>query len=259
MKAWLLRALGAAGTLLFASLFAFTFERPLWVERAARDFISAQVEKQVGSHVARVVGDDTGRLARAADTIRRRNAARMDELHGWLQGKLHEKIAAALVDVRDPDCVCRERVASLLRAGLLQTLSALEASNAQLTDFIQGRYLRVVAELKRDLRIFTATNAAACLLLLFLSFARPRTIDHLVIPGTLLAVSVFVCSYCYVFEQNWFFTIIYVDYAGFAYLGLLTCVFVMLLDIFLNRGRIVVRLANGMLAAVGSAATLSTC
>ena len=45
-------------------------------------------------------------------------------------------------------------------------IASLETTNARLTDFIQGQYLRVVGELTRDLRIFAAINALACLLLL---------------------------------------------------------------------------------------------
>lgn len=259
MKAWLLRALGAVGTLLFASLFVFTFHRPAWVEQAAKDFIAAQVEERVGKHVAARARANGGVLAEAAGELYRRNKSQIDELDLGLRTKLHDRIAAALTEVRNPECECRRRVAELLQAGMLASVASLEATNAHLTDFIQGKYLHVVAELTRDLRIFTATNAAACLLLLLLSFVRPRALDHLVFPGVLLAVAVIVSSYCYVFEQNWLFTIVYSDYFGFAYLGFLTFIFGLLLDIFLNRGRVTTRLGNGLLQGVGSTFSLPLC
>jgi hypothetical protein len=142
---------------------------------------------------------------------------------------------------------------------MTSALGSLEAENARLTEFIQGRYLRIVGELTRDLRIFTATNALACLLLLVVSFARPRAIDHLVFPGVLLGVAVIVSSWCYVFQQDWFFTILYSDYFGVGYLAFLGSIFGLLLDIFLNRGRVTTELGNGLLHAVGSTFSLSIC
>ena len=75
----------------------------------------------------------------------------------------------------------------------------------------------------------------------------------------LLAVAVTVSSYCYVFGQNWFFSIVYSDYWGFVYLAFLGFVFGLLTDIFLNRGRVTTRLGNGLLHAAGSSFSLALC
>jgi hypothetical protein len=260
MKAWILRTLGAVGTLLFASLFALTFYRPAWVERAAKDFITAEVQEQVDAHVAGIdVAASGNALAQAAGALVRQNSQRIAEVKAALRTRLHERVADALARIRNLDCECRDRIAGLLESGILSSLEALDATNARLTDFIQAKYLHVVAEVERDLRIFSGANGAACLLLLILSFAKPRALDHLVFPGILLALAVIVSSYCYVFAQNWFFTIVYSDYFGFAYLAFLGFIFGLLLDIFLNRGRITTTLGNGALHVVGSTLTLSLC
>jgi hypothetical protein len=260
MEAWILRTLGTVGTLLFGGLLALTFYTPSWVEHAARDFITTEVQAEVDARITGVdVAGNARRLANAAEVLFRQNAERLDALKAGLRAKLHERIADALTEIRDVDCACRARIAGLLESGMLNSLSSLEAANARLQDFIQGRYLRVVAELKRDLRIFSATNAAAFALLLLLSFTKPRALSHLVFPGMLLAVAVLVSSYCYVFKQNWFFSIVYSDYWGFAYLGFLGFVFGLLLDIFLNHGRVTTRLGNGLLHSAGSAFSLAPC
>ena len=259
MEAWILRTLGAVGTLLFASLFVFTIYRPAWVEEAGKDFITARIEEKLGAQIAEGARANGGALARAVREALRRNSTRIDELEAALRAKLHERIAIALEDIRRPDRECRTRVAALVEAGLEHALVSLETSNQHLTDIIQGRYLRMVGEITRDARIFTATNAIACMLLLVASFTRPRAIAHLVFPGVLLAVAVIVSSYCYVFAQDWFFTILYSDYFGYAYLGLLGGVFGFLADFFLNRGRITTRLGNVLLHAVGSSFSLSIC
>jgi hypothetical protein len=97
------------------------------------------------------------------------------------------------------------------------------------------------------------------LLLLVVSYLKPRAIAQLFVPGALLVVATLICSYCYVFEQNWLLTIIYSDYLGFMYLGYLGIVFLFLCDIVLNRARVTTEIVNAILNAVGSAANVTPC
>ncbi len=117
----------------------------------------------------------------------------------------------------------------------------------------------VATELKRDIRIFTASNALVFILLLLVSFLKPQAITHLFLPGVLLVVSTLICSYFYIFEQNWLLTIIQNSYLGFAYLAWLGAVFLFLCDIVFNRGRITTEILNSLLNAIGSALSVVPC
>jgi hypothetical protein len=266
MKVWLLRALGTIGTASFASLFIFTWATPDWVERTARDFITAEVRNQVYTHIDGVgVANGSETLSRVAGALQRQNELVVRAARAELETAMHARVDEALSQIRDPACPCRPAIATLYEYASrpevvsLNTISLAEAAGPRLTQLVQMKYLGVVAELKRDLRIFTATNALACLLLLLLSFSRPRAIDHLLVPGLLLATAVAVSAYLYLFEQNWFQTVVYADYLGFAYLAYLGIIFGLLLDIVLNRGKVVTVLGNSVLTVVGSALTLSPC
>ena len=79
------------------------------------------------------------------------------------------------------------------------------------------------------------------------------------LPSALLLTSTLICSFFYVFEQNWLLTIIYDDYLGFAYLGYLGVVFLFLCDIVLNYARITSAIINAILNIIGSAAYVSPC
>jgi hypothetical protein len=262
MKVWLLRALGIIGTASFATLFIFTWATPDWVERAARDFITAEVRNQVQVHIDGV-GAAGDALSRVAGALQRQNELVARAARAELEAAIHARVDDALSQIRDPDCRCRSLIGTMLAMGRtmvpLNAISLAETASPRLTQFVQMKYLEVVAELKRDLRIFTATNALACALLLLLSFARPRAIDHLLVPGVLLATAVVTCAYLYLFEQNWFHTVIYADYLGFAYLAYLGVIFGLLLDIVLNRGKVVTVLGNGVLSVVGSVISLTPC
>ena len=58
--------------------------------------------------------------------------------------------------------------------------------------------------------------------------------------------------YFYIFERNWFFTIIYNTYLGWGYLIHLSVVFVFLRDIVFNQARITTEIINSILNAIGS-------
>ena len=146
-----------------------------------------------------------------------------------------------------------------LRRGIQAEISLLEAGNARLLDFMKTRYMDIVTRLGLDLRIFTGANLAIFSLLLIVSFAKPRAIAHLFLPGILLLVSTLISSYFYLFEQNWFFTIIYSDYVGSGYLAWVGLLFALLCDIVFNAARVSTQIINWIFQVLGVAAQLSPC
>ena len=72
-------------------------------------------------------------------------------------------------------------------------------------------------------------------------------------------VSTVICSYFYLFEQNWFYTIIYNDYTGYSFIGYLVIVFAILCDIVFNKARVTTEILNACLQALGQAASFVPC
>lgn len=245
---------------IFGTFFAFTYAILGWVQDFAADYIESEAAERIDETVDSIrVPEAESALGRLAQSLADRNEQRIEELRGQLKAKAHEQIAAAFAEMRNLDCECRRKVARWIESGFETDIRLLQAANTRITDFVQYKYLEVETELKRDIRIFTASNAAAFLLLLLLSFVNPKATAHLFLPGLLLAVSTLVCSYFYLFQQNWLLTIIHGDYLGFAYLGWLTVVFGLLCDIALNHGRITTEIINAFLNAIGSALSVVPC
>ncbi|MFV1985544.1 MAG: hypothetical protein ACC657_18490, partial [Thiohalomonadales bacterium] len=136
---------------------------------------------------------------------------------------------------------------------------SLQSANEMLLAFMKTKYMEVANKLKTDFRIFTASNAFVFILLLLISFLRPKAIKHLVLPAILLTLSTVICSYFYIFEQNWFFTIIYNSYVGWAYLVYIGIVFAFLCDIALNKARVTTEIINSILSSIGSATSVVSC
>ncbi|MGI9302307.1 MAG: hypothetical protein ACR2RB_06315 [Gammaproteobacteria bacterium] len=255
-----LRVVGLLGAIVFGGFFAFTFSIPGWVEDFAADFIEREVSRKIDriiDSVAPPSGDDA--LSRFAGALYKQKEEEIERLKTSLKNNAHEKMADAIAEVRNLDCECRKKYEKFIQTGFESKIQLLQAANDKIVDFIQSKYMDVVNDLKRDIRIFTGSNAGMYMLLVLISFLKPKAVIHLFLPAILLFVATLVCSYFYIFEQNWLMTIIYSDYLGFVYLAYLGIVFGFLLDIFMNRARITTQIINAISHLVGSALSVDPC
>jgi len=248
-----LRALGLAGLVVFALAFAITFLSPIHVERAARGFIQGQIEAQIGDRLGGAAETQVGRAARA---LAERHGEEIGALRKRLATGANAQIAAVIGRMQDPDCECRKRMVQALDAATESRIATLERAEPQLRRIIEGRYGEIVADLLRDLRIFTGTNLLAFLMLFVLSIAKPGHIRQLFVPGILLGTSAVAASCIYLFGQNWFFTLFYGDFVGWAYAVWLLLIFGLLCDVALFRARITGRIVNAVQAVFGTAASV---
>ncbi len=164
-------------------------------------------------------------------------------------------MAEQLTKVRNLDCECRRQWEARLKTFLTFKIAVAEQTREKLADFMQAKYMEIVEKLTMDVRIFLGSNALVFILLLGASFLQPKATVPLFLPGLLLLLSTLLCSCFYLFEQNWFYTILYNDYTGFGYLAYLLAVFALLYDIAFNKARVTIKILD----AAGSALHTSTC
>jgi hypothetical protein len=254
-----LRTLGTAGAVFFLGLIALTYSTPQWVEDFGAQFIEARVQEKVVAAIDDLNPPEGGALASYASQLYRVNEQEMIRLKRQLKALAQEKMALALAEVRSPECECRLKIIPILELGTAARVGEMLSQNQRLVSFIQGNYMKVATELKRDLRVFTATTASVFLLLLLISLLKPRAIRHLFVPALLLTFATLFSAYSYVFEQNWLLTIIYSDYLGFAYAGYLGVAFAFLCDIVFNRGAVTTTIVNGIGSVLGGVVSLVPC
>lgn len=240
--------------------FALTFSIPGWVEDFAAEFIEGEVSEEIDQTIdALKAPESKGALAKLARKVQSQNEEKIVKLKLSLKDNVHQRMARALAQIRALDCECRKKWEGAFKDGFESNIALLQAANDKIIDFVQSTYMSVLAKLKRDIRIFTGTNAGVFLLLLIVSFLKPKAISHLFLPAILLLISTIVCTYFYIFEQNWLLTIIYSDYLGLMYLVYLGLVFAFLCDIVFNRARVTTEIVNAILNAIGSAVSLAPC
>ena len=255
-----LRVFGIIGILLFGTAFGFTFGVPGFVEDIGKDFIKQRIADETNEKIESIKfqGKDS-KLGKLAEKIYKRNENKINELKNSLKNKAHEKLADIIAEMRDLDCECRDKYAQKFKDGFHFRIFSLQKANVILMDFIKTQYMETVKKLKMDLRIFSGSNTLIFILLLLISLLKPRAIMHLFIPGVLLLISTIICSYFYLFEQNWFFTILYDTYLGWGYLIYLGVVFGFLCDVMFNKGQVTTEILNIIFEAIGSALTAGPC
>ncbi len=255
-----LRFVGIVGVVIFGMFLYFTYGIPGYVEEIGKDFIKNQIRDETNEKIENIKLEGKGsKLAQLAGKLYQKHQEEIDRVKSQLHNKAHEKLADVIAEMRDLDCECRNKYAQMYKEGFEFRIASLQSANEKLQDFMKTKYMDVATELKKDVRILAGFNFLVFFILLLVSFLKPKAISHLFVPGTLLTGSTLLCSYFYVFQQNWLFTIIYNDYMGFAFLGYVFLVFLFLCDIVFNHARVTTKIINGVLNAVGSAASVLPC
>ena len=258
-----LRGFGLLGMIMFIPLFLFTFADPQLVERSGKAFIEWKLQSETDNKIDSIHLPAPSNLekilGKKAELLRSETEIALEEIKRQLKADVPAILAAQIAKVRDLDCECRKFWESKLRDSMLVKVASLETAKEKIIEFGHAKYMEIVGKLTLDVRIFLGTNAAIFVLLFAVSFMKPMAIKHLFLPGGLMLISTVVCSYFYLFEQNWFYTIIYNDYTGYSYMGYLTFVFVILCDIIFNKARVTTEVINAFLGAIGHAAVLVPC
>lgn len=251
-----LRMLGLIGLLLFASAFGLTYGVPEWVENSAKGFIQKKVTQEVKEKAAPLT---ESAVVQKAKSLADKLGFQESQLKKDLENNLPEKIAGVLASMCGYDCEKKKQLTQEIKDSYLNKINNLQLGQFNLSQIVKGKYVEIVGNLKNDLRIFTFSNALMFTFLLLISLLKPQAIKHLFVPGMLLFLATGISVSLYVFGQDWFYTIVYNDYMGWAYLVYLGVIFGFLVDIALNRGRVTTEVFNFMGHAISSLGSISPC
>ena len=114
---------------------------------------------------------------------------------------------------------------------------------------VENHYHQTLAAVRADVQLFLISNLFLLCFALVLSIFKARAALHLLPVSVSLTMATVLAASWYVFGQNWLLTILYGDYWGWGYLGLVGGMFLLLCDIALNKARI----STGIVNTIGSA------
>lgn len=252
----LVLCVGLAGGLLFAGAYAASWTSEHFVSATAHEVIRQQVAQDMNEKVDAIGSDFL--LSKATDLFGR-NRQEIDLLKARLKEGLDERVARITAEMGDHDCGCRAWVSKTLRDGLMSRIGDLDQLQQRLGELIRAKYLETEARLTREFRIFTGTHALVSILLVTAMLVRRKARLQLLPAASVLFLASVVTGYAYLFNQDWLQTMLFGDYVGFAYVGYLGFVFVLLGDILLNRARMTSATVNGVSGLFGKTLDLSPC
>ena len=258
-----LRVFGFLGTILFIPIFLLSFADPQLIENSGKAFVEWKLEKSTNAKIDSIKLPNESKfeklLGKKAKELRIQTEEKIQSIKRQLKADAPSVIAMQLAKVRNLDCECRKSWEKKLRNSMKFQLASLDVAKSKLVDFTQAKYMEIVEKLTLDVRIFVGTNGVVFLFLMLASFLKPSAVRHLFLPSVLMFISTVVCSYFYVFEQNWFYTIIYNNYTGFSYIGYLSFVFLVLCDIVFNKAKVTTEIINAFLQTIGRVGNLVPC
>ncbi len=263
MKKNLFRAFGLIGIILFFPLFILTFSDPHTVETSAKGFIEWKLKNEVNEKIDAIQWPQSQTLEKfigsKATALNQKTDEKLTAYRLMLKNEVPAMMAEQLAKIRNLDCECRKKWEKRLTDYIQFEIATAEKAKEKLVDFTQAKYMEIVEKLTMDVRIFLGINSLVFIMLFIVSFLKPKATEHLFLPGALLLLSTAISSYFYLFEQNWFYTILYNNYTGFGYLVYLLVIFAILCDIVFNKAKVTTELINTLANAIGSAFNVLPC
>lgn len=263
MRKIVLRGFGLIGILLFVPLFLFTFADPQLIENSGKSFIEWKLKQETDKRIDSIsIPEEMGfekLLGEKAAALKNETEQKLESIRNQLKADAPSILATQIAKMRNLDCECRKKWEQHLRTSMQLEIASLETAKTKLIDFSHAKYMEIVQKLTLDVRIFLGVNGVIFIFLFLISFLKPQATNHLFLPGALMLISTIICSYFYLFEQNWFYTVIYNDYTGYSYIIYLLIVFAFLCDIIFNKARVTTEIINAIFSAIGNATSLLPC
>jgi hypothetical protein len=229
--------------LAFGTLFAASFFGSIWIESLAIAIIKPQIISKVADRLDRFEKNRLIEKAQAAlPGLNARIVAGREKIEQTVANSVDEVIAR----MSNPSCDCRKALSRKYREAFERDATAANLLREKLTQLIETKYGEVASKLLREWRIFTSVNAMAFLGLFVLSLCRSALGVRLLPVTFVLFVGVAVTSGFYLFNQDWFGTILFSDYVGWGYGLWLAFVSLMLADLALNRARVTSRVLSSI-------------
>lgn len=251
-----LKLIATFGIVFFGAIFSLTFLSPEKIETSAKSFVKNQIIKEVRS-VRQFIKESSA--AEVALNIASKLGLEKQQIQMDLNNNLPEKIANIIASMCSYECEKKKNLAKSITSSYLDRIKNIQIAENTLGNIVKGKYLEIVGNLKRDLRIFLGSNLIMFLALLAISFLKPEAVKHLFLPCLLLVVATIISSGIYLFGQDWFYTILYNDYMGFGYLLYIAIIFGFLIDITFNKAKVTTEIINGIANAMGSAFSVLPC
>lgn len=237
--------LSLAGIAIFGALSVYVNAFPRHFDETVQAIAIAETERRVNERleeaaqsrtaevVTHIAGAISPELGRDADRYRAILAMGADDVIGEIL------VVACRLSCEDRDGA-RDRLGGVLMRQVARHSGAID----RLESIVVGEFDEVTAEFRGDVGKMALGNLIAFAFALLLTFIRGQSARQLLVVSVLMTVATLAMFALYVFGQDWIRVIIFGDYLGWGYAIWLAVLGAVMLDIAVNRGR-VMRLITG--------------
>jgi len=236
---------------LYGVLFVSAFLSPYTIEKHAHSFIAQEVSKRTHERIDNIGKHKifNSKLMVLAKKKMKEEQEKVNKIKTLLHLKADKILADVVTKMHDQNSKCRKKHERFFHGVLVDVKLSLTKGINQIKSFMKRGYMVVMQKVLDDLKIFLGSNFLALFALFLLLHYKAKHEKTLVWLAGFMLVSTLVCSYFYIFNQNWFFTLIFNDFVGFTYLVYLLVLFSFFVDIGFNKARVTEVIGN----AIGSA------
>ncbi|CCQ89682.1 conserved membrane hypothetical protein [Nitrospina gracilis 3/211] len=241
-------AIAFAGTLLFGGAFALLSTNTDYVEKNAQRFIAAQIENKIQEDFGLSADLSSKDSNPKLHMLKNQFSGQARKLENQLFSDLPDRIATQIATM----CVCgstaeqakekyrqtKKKVKRLIVDSLKDAALSFETAIDNVNQLIHAQYYIVTQRLIADLKIFTGSNATLFLIILSTALLKKDSLRPIWIAAIFLLAGTLTSTFFYLFNQDWFYTILFNDYTGWAYLIYIGLVSLFLADVLLNRARV---------------------
>lgn len=239
----LLLGLSVCGIMVFIALFAMSYAKQDQLEVAAQGFIKHHIKHELTERYPALADDNTSDLLK---NLQEKYSDDADRIKIMLDARVDQIVADAISKLCGDNCAVKNERREKFRALFENRFERASRLSENMTAFIEGKYTQTLEKLRHDFRVFSGINILAFMTVFLALLLKHRARIHLIVPAGLLIMSAFIAIYFYLFQQNWFFTILNGNYWGYSYAIYMAIIYAFLLDIIINRGRITTALMNGI-------------
>ncbi len=220
------------GMILFFSAFIYiNFSTQDFNDRT-RSFAISKTQEKVGNNLNKII--------RSSNRLNSITAIKNNE---FLIAK-DDLVSAVLTAACKFDCTKKEesvvKIDSIFQSFNIKNRFAIKS----LKSLIENEYDDIMIDIRNDLSIFTASNAAIFIIAFILSIFRGKAAVHLIPISFIMTFATIIMTCFYIFGQNWMMTILTNDFWGWSYSFFLIIITIFLADIAINSARITTILFN---------------
>lgn len=233
----IIKPMSALGMMVFAMLFGLTVWVPNLAENKAKEFIKKKILEATDRKIDHLEEQyNSATSHKRADKLIKKDHSVPNQLKQQLKKKTHAKIADVIREIADLDSKSRDDFAKGLEIITKSRIVTEDQYLHQIEHFMKRKYEELAIALVRDLRVLSVSNFLVFLIIFWNSLVSPNSNkNNLAYPTALFIGSAILLFFIYIFEQDWFYTMIFNDYGGLAYMAYLFIIFSILMGIILNK------------------------